>query len=244
MKIITDLACELLQKPPYCTDGIIIKKDKNKTVTQIINEEGVKQTGKPIGTYINIECPDDKIIPEITKSLKKLTAAKPRILAVGLGNDRFVADSLGPKVLSYINTNENLMTFEPNVGGITGINSVAAIKAITKLAKPDCVLIIDSLVARDADKIGKNYQIADSGITPGSGIGRDNKRCDKKFLGVPVIAVGVPVCTILKNKDKIMHVVPHQIDIVVKECSLNIAAAVNAMQLKKIIKPPCPYFTS
>jgi spore protease len=247
MDFITDLATELLRRTPHRGDGITVTVEASKgvktTTTKITTETAAKQIGKPVGTYINIESPED-CAAELSKYLRVLIPPKSRVLVVGLGNDRFVADSLGPQVLSYINTNDNLMTFEPNVGGITGIESVDAIKAITKLAKPDAVVVIDSLVSREADKIGTNYQIASSGISPGSGIARTNKRLDKKFLNVPVIAVGIPVCTILQPSPKspaarkktkrhethIMHVVPKEIDIIIKNCALNIAAAVNTLQ--------------
>jgi spore protease len=194
-----------------------------------LTEKAANDIGKPVGLYINIDAPIDMdgetVALAVAKALHAQISGK-RILTVGLGNAAFVADSLGAKVLTHIDTNENIMTFEPNVGGVTGINSVDAVKAISNLAKPDVVVVVDSLVARDAGRIGTNYQIADSGITPGSGIGRNNKRLDKNFLGVPVTAIGIPVCTILTTKTgDIMHVVPKDIDAIIANCALVISAA-------------------
>jgi spore protease len=230
---VTDLAVELLRRSPQHGRGITVSSKKTVggkiTTTKITNKSGEKQIGKPIGTYINIESePETDNSVLISKELQNIIKKNARVLAVGLGNDRFIADSLGPRVLSYINTGEKLMTFEPNVKGITGINSVDAIKQIVKLAKPDYVIVIDSLVSGSADKIGVNYQIATSGITPGSGIGRDNKRLDKKFLGVPVIAVGVPICTIISGENgKTLHATVKEIDRIIINCALNIANGIN-----------------
>lgn len=249
---VTDLAVELLRRTPRRSSGITVKTVQSDgvyvTATQITDEAGAKQIGKPAGTYINIECAvDSDISAVIAQELRKLSAklpagrksagaadrssdktAPPRILIVGLGNDRFVADSLGPRVLSYIKTGEKLMTFEPNVKGITGINSVDAIKQITALCKPEFVIAVDSLVCASADRIGCNYQIATTGITPGSGVCRDNKRLDEKFLRVPVIAVGVPICIIMESpKGKLLHATVKDIDRVIINCALNIANGIN-----------------
>jgi spore protease len=231
---ITDLAAELLRRAPDCTDGVAVNEKRSggvKIMTmQIKNSAGAKQIGKPIGAYINIVSrPEADSSSAISQELRKFIPKNSRVLVVGLGNDRFIADSLGPKVLSYINTGEDLMTFEPNVKGITGINSVDAIKQIVKLCKPDCVIVIDSLVSGAADKIGTNYQIATTGITPGSGIGRDNKRLDKQFLRVPVIAIGVPICTIITAKQKILHATVKEIDQIIVHCALNIANGINGI---------------
>ena len=238
MRRISDLACELLRRRPKETCGVESQtKTKNgtkTTITKILTATAANRIGKPQGTYINIQTKEQTAAADITKvlaaALREQITGKQKILVVGLGNDKFVADSLGPKALTFIDTGANLMTFEPNVGGITGINSVDAIRAISKLASPTVVIVIDSLVAGNANRIGNNYQIADSGITPGSGIGRANKRIDSQFLGVPVIAIGIPVCTILTPKTgKIMHVVPKDIDAIIARCSYIIASAINAL---------------
>jgi spore protease len=229
---ITDLAAELLRRTPRRDNGISVAEKRTGgvkvTTMKITSAAGAKKIGKPVGTYINCENQietDNSAV--ISRELRKIIPKSSRILAVGLGNDRFIADSLGPKVLSYINTGKDLMTFEPNVKGITGINSVDAIKQIVKLCKPDFVVVIDSLVSGAADKIGTNYQIATTGITPGSGIGRDNKRLDKRFLGVPVIAIGVPICTIITTKKNTLHATVKEIDQIIAHCALNIANGIN-----------------
>lgn len=35
-------------------------------------------------------------------------------------------------------------------------------------------------------------QVCDAGIAPGSGVGNDREKLDRAFLGVPVVAIGVP----------------------------------------------------
>ena len=237
METITDLACELLRRTPHTTPGIIISTSEQAgiTIQQTIIENcnAARQIGKPVGTYFNLDttgCKPRNMIKALRQALQTLIPDATKILIIGLGNNKFVADSLGPCVLEQINTGEQLLTFEPSVFGVTGIKSVDAIKAITRMIHPSVVMIIDSLVSATPQRIGTNYQICTSGIIPGSGIGRDNQTIDQKLLGVPVIAIGVPVCTIMTTvPDQIYHVVPKDIDVIIRDCAGIIAQAINTL---------------
>lgn len=240
MEPITDLACEILRRTPHKITGVTTSTTNqsgiNIQTTVITSISAARSIGKPIGTYINLDTTKSspsKIIHALHQALSPLITNKDKILIIGLGNDKFVADSLGPSVLRNIKTNKQLLTFEPSVFGVTGINSVDAIKAITRLVRPTTVIVIDSLVSATPARIGTNYQICTSGITPGSGIGRDNKTIDHKLLGVPVIAVGVPVCTIMTPAERqLYHVVPKDIDVVIRDCAQIIARSLNTLELQ------------
>ena len=238
MPPITDLACELLRRTPHQTSGLKVTTTEQAGIriqtTQITTTNAAHAIGKPIGTYLNIDTAHGKprhIIQALHHALKPLIADSTKILIIGLGNDKFVADSLGPCVLTQIKTGGQLVTFEPCVFGVTGINSVAAIQAITRLVRPTTVIVIDSLVSASPTRIGTNYQICTSGITPGSGIGRDNQTINRKLLGVPVLAIGVPVCTIMTTSaNQFYHVVPKDIDIVIRDCASIIARSLNTLE--------------
>lgn len=237
MENITDLACELLRRAPRTTSGVSVATTNHAGITvhttTITTPTAARLIGKPIGTYLNLETTNARprnIVNALRQALTPLLPDPSKILIVGLGNDKFVADSLGPCVLQQIDTGEQLLTFEPCVFGVTGINSVDAIQAITRLVRPTAVIVIDSLVSATPARIGTNYQICTSGITPGSGIGRDNQTINRKLLGVPVLAIGVPVCTIMTPaKDQIYHVVPKDIDIVIRDCAQIIARSLNTL---------------
>lgn len=239
METITDLAYELSRRIPKPTSGLITQQlnISGITIHQTIvkNNYAARQIGKPIGTYLNLDTTNQKrrnIVLALRQVLRPLLTDKLyKILIVGLGNDKFIADSLGPSVLEQIKTGEKLLTFEPGVFGVTGINSVDAIKAMTRLVQPNAVIVIDSLVSATPSRIGTNYQICTSGITPGSGIGRDNQTISEKLLGVPVLAIGVPVCTIMTTNKQIFHVVPKDIDVVIKNCAKIIAQSINTLVL-------------
>lgn len=237
MKPISDLACELLRRKPADLNGIQITTQKKFGITThtttITTAQAAKHIGKPVGTYLNIQATptthDKHLSQTLAQALNTQVNNGTKILVVGLGNDQFIADSLGPQVLENIQTGDTLLTFQPSVFGVTGINSVDAIKAITDLTKPTTVIIIDSLVSASPERIGTNYQICTSGITPGSGLGRNNQKIDQQFLGVPVLALGIPVCTIMTTKKQIYHVVPKDIDDLINHCATIIATAINTL---------------
>ncbi|NSW89310.1 MAG: GPR endopeptidase [Firmicutes bacterium] len=180
--------------------------------------QGQNALGKPMGNYITIEVPgikynDMDLYENTCKALATELAGilnlkeKSTVLVVGLGNWNVTSDSLGPKVVSKLMVTRHLVQYvpeeveqgvrpvcaiAPGVLGITGIETGEIIRGIVDRIRPDCIIAIDSLASRRLDRVNTTIQIADTGISPGSGVG--NKRMDlsRDTLGVPVIAIGVP----------------------------------------------------
>lgn len=196
-------------------DNIKISKVK------ILNEEGQNALGKPKGTYVTIDVKNLKIAQEeeiqkagevVTSELKEIINShigqEDDILVVGLGNAYVTPDSLGPKVISYIDVTRHLLKYapqylekgtrpvsaiSPGVLGTTGIETLEIIKGIVDNVKPKMLIVIDSLASKSIARISSTIQIADTGITPGAGVGNTRKELSKETLGVPVIAIGVPM---------------------------------------------------
>jgi len=80
----------------------------------------------------------------------------------------------------------------PGVLGITGIETGEIVKGIVEKVQPDIIIAIDALASRKLERVNTTIQIADTGISPGSGVG--NKRMDisHETMGRPVISIGVP----------------------------------------------------
>ena len=76
--------------------------------------------------------------------------------------------------------------------GTTGVESSELVAAVSGKIKPGFILAIDALAARSVGRLCTTIQIADTGITPGSGVGNARKALNRETLGVPVIALGVP----------------------------------------------------
>lgn len=184
----------------------------------ILSPLGQESLGKPQGNYITLEAPDIKNRdPEFQQTLSKIIAQEIKklvtlnknsvTLVVGLGNWNITPDSLGPKVVDRLLVTRHILEYlpdqiddrlrpvcaiAPGVLGITGIETGEIIKGIVDRLKPDLVIAIDALASRRTDRIGMTIQIADTGISPGSGIGNKRMGLNKETLGVPTIAIGVP----------------------------------------------------
>ncbi len=207
---------------PKKESGIITKCYKKDSVTvnevHITNENGAKAIGKPIGKYITIEVPDirnniavsyDNAEKVLTEELRKIIDLKKinTVMVVGLGNRFVTPDALGPKVVDKLLVTRHLKTVlpdeisrdmhslcavAPGVLGITGMETLEIIQGISAKIKPDMIIAIDALASRKTSRISTTFQIADTGITPGSGIGNKRQAINEETLGIPVIAIGVP----------------------------------------------------
>lgn len=156
----------------------------------------------------------DSLISTVSEHIRSFTRRlvpkkqKLTVLIVGLGNRYITSDAVGPLTVNNITVTrhikeKNNKIFEllgqqtvaavaPGVLGQTGIETVEIIKGAVDTVKPDIVIVIDALAAKDVSRLAATIQISDTGISPGSGIGNNREALNAKTLGVPVIALGVP----------------------------------------------------
>ena len=199
------------------------------TRIKITDEHGSQVLQKPLGNYITIEVDNAVDGPEevkeaaamaLSKELKKLIKVhnKMKVLIIGLGNDKVTPDSLGPYTVSkvkvtrhYFMMDEDLEDegdiscvsgFIPGVMGSTGMETADLIKSAAKIAQPEVIIAVDSLAARNVDRISTTIQISDTGISPGAGTGNMRKQLTEKTLGTRVVAIGVP--TVIDSKTLIL----------------------------------------
>ena len=66
------------------------------------------------------------------------------------------------------------------------------IKGVIEETNPKLIIVIDALASRSVGRLNTTIQIADTGISPGSGVGNNRKALNEDSLGVKVIAIGVP----------------------------------------------------
>ena len=177
----------------------------------ITSPQGARAVGKPEGHYITIESPGltgkdaaaaEHTAKALAAELGRLMPAKPDqqrpILVVGLGNRAVTPDSLGPRVVARLlvtrhilalvpdqldSRSANVAAIAPGVLGETGMESEEVILALVKRIQPCMVVAIDSLAAMSAGRIATTVQLADTGISPGAGIGNRRPRLDEKSLG-------------------------------------------------------------
>ena len=81
----------------------------------------------------------------------------------------------------------------PGVLGITGIETAEMVKGVVEHTRPAALIAIDALAAREANRICTTIQVTDTGILPGSGVGNHRLGITRETMGIPVIAIGVPM---------------------------------------------------
>lgn len=247
-------------------DGILISS------IDITNEEGQKALGRRIGRYVTLTMPEfEKIgrgyyeptVDCLCSELEKMLPYKNNIsvLIACLGNRRITPDSIGPicadKIIATHHIKKmnikgadifgDISVTEPGVLGVTGIESADIIKGICHKTKPDIVIAIDALASRNIERLARTIQLTDTGINPGGGVGNNRQEISKFTLGVPVIAIGVPMvvesATLAvdlifdqwneesykkaKNKAKDLFVSPKECDSLAEQMSAIIASAIN-----------------
>lgn len=205
------------------------RDDNGVVITEIDvnNRDGEERTGKPKGTYITFDAKNkanelsDKtvrfLIEEMAKSISSILEkySGKDVLVIGLGNRGVTPDALGPKVVSNINVTRHIKeflnednpqnevlsvsAFAPGVLGITGIETFEMVKGVVERSKPNLIIAVDALSTLNPAKIGAVFQMADTGIVPGSGVGNSRMELSQKTMGIPVIAIGVPMVVELKT---------------------------------------------
>ncbi len=211
----TDLAVEARGN---AGQGEQLQNGIERTVVSIDSEACAKELGRPMGLYITLSCPQTLSIElntrralsaELAKALKDMLPADARtVLVTGLGNRSVTPDALGPRTVERVLVTRHMdgclpadlsgrmarvCAAAPGVLGVTGIETAEVLRGMVEYVRPDAVIAVDALAARSSQRICSTIQVADTGITPGSGVGNHQKALCEKTLGVPVIAVGVPM---------------------------------------------------
>lgn len=276
MNFRTDLTIERREMVKTHLKGVEVNEHNNSecktTVIDIKTEDAAQKLGKCVGRYITLEMSafsDDAAVSDgrlkaLTESIKMLLPkGDGTVVVVGVGNLQMTADALGPETASQIfatrhiddelrksagisNELRSVAAFSTGVLGQTGIESSELIKSVCQAVKPCCVITIDALAAGSISRLGNTVQMSDTGISPGSGIGNSRKRIDESYLGVPVIAIGVPTVVDavslaseisginadeINNRgvlnDNALVVASKDVDLLIKNASYLLALAIN-----------------
>ena len=185
------------------------------TTVRILDEEGEKALGKPVGSYRTVDLtafwqrkPDffERAVRTLGGELRELLPGEGTVLVVGLGNRAMTPDAVGPEVLSHLLITRHLIAampkqfsgfrpvaaLETGVLGTTGVESAEAVQALVREISPDFVIAVDALAARRVSRVCNTVQFSDTGLVPGSGVENHRAALNRETLGVPVFAVGVP----------------------------------------------------
>ena len=205
-----------------------IDADISITEIAILDQVGEETFGRPKGTYVTLEVKNvleeknqigERAANALAKVLKELIPFHYylKVLVVGIGNEKVTPDSLGPHTVDKIKITSHLFRiyecdgdwemgnvcgFNPSVTGVTGMETAELIEKVVGLTQPEVVIAIDSLAARDIQRLSTTIQVCDTGIAPGAGMGNRRKEISQKTLGCKVISIGVP--TVIDSKTLVL----------------------------------------
>lgn len=191
VRILTENGAKSMRKPigTYITMEMADLVHPDEEYSHVIAEKIAKYVGK----VLKLDPPKEEYV----------------VLVVGLGNRNVTPDALGPHTVDCLNVTRHLVkeygkyamsdqgmqmvsAIAPGVMAQTGMESYEIIKGIVETTKPDAVIVVDALAARNTKRLNRTIQIADTGIHPGSGVGNHRNEISRETLGIPVIAIGVP----------------------------------------------------
>lgn len=184
---------------------------------RILSEDTAREIGKPQGRYLTLELDalirrEEDAFPRACKALSTLLREllpHPNdgpVLIAGLGNRMITPDAIGPQTADHVIATRHLVAqspaifadwrpvsaLAPGVLGQTGVETGEVICGVLDRVRPAAVIAVDALAAGRLSRLLRTVQLADTGITPGAGVGNARAALNKETLGVPVIAVGVP----------------------------------------------------
>lgn len=185
------------------------------TVVTVLDRDGAEALRRPEGRYVTLELDDlfrreegafSRAVLAVAAEVEAMAPPRGTVLVVGLGNRAVTPDRVGPLAVKHLLVTRHLVSGAPEQFGAlrpvaavapgvladTGVESGDLAAALTDALRPACVIAVDALASRSVRRLCRTVQLADTGLTPGSGIGNHRGTLDRKSLGVPVIAVGTP----------------------------------------------------
>lgn len=194
-----------ITKVEICTDDGAKAMNKPKGTYITIEAEDIRTAGYDTGRMKSVAGALAREVKHMLPSGENKKAEDLSVLVVGLGNRDVTPDALGPYVISNLEVSRHIYMLKerhkkskgvsamiPGVMAQSGMESAEMVAGIVSQIKPDVVIAIDALAARSTKRLNTTIQIADTGISPGSGVGNHRRGLNKETLGVPVIAVGIP----------------------------------------------------
>ena len=216
----TDLAAESATMLTAQLPGLVQEEESFGQIefytVKITDEASASALGKAMGDYLTVTTPPfhtgleitEEELSEIAKRIADMLPKEGLVLVVGLGNNDITPDAIGPRTIHRVLATRHISgelkkqagleklravaALAPGVLGQTGIETSEIVSAVTRDISPAAVVVIDALAARSTQRLGTTIQVANTGISPGSGVMNSRKELSRETLGVPVVSIGIP----------------------------------------------------
>ena len=228
--------------------------DFDVSAVEILDSEGSRALGKPVGKYFTLELPQSfersserfaDCVHAAAELLSRCAETRPQsALVAALGNPDITPDALGSLTAGYTLVTRHMKEKLPHdfaafsslalcrtgVLGTSGIESASHIRLLAENLHPELVIVVDALAGAESERLCRTVQFTNTGISPGSGVGNDRDELSEASLGVPVVAIGMPTVIDagrLGSGMGGMFVTPRNIDAVVRAAAKIIGYAIN-----------------
>lgn len=259
----TDLVCELIDAHPelYSVKSPMSSESEafGVKIRRIsLNDHQARQLNRRAGRYHTLECQGLEhadgqtllsMIQAVAQELRLLLGEFDSLLIAGLGNGSVTPDALGPRAVAHVVVTRHIKNslpqmyeqmglgevsaIAPGVLGQTGVESADIIRAVGQVVKPSAMIVIDSLAAIDRKRLCATVQLSDTGITPGSGIGNRRFELSEQTMGIPVIALGIPMvisaAALGGAQEDELIVTPKSIDLLIGRAARLLGYAINRL---------------
>jgi len=271
----TDLAAESAALITEKLPGLTQREERFGQVefctVNIADQAAAQALGKPQGEYLTITTPPfhtgleitEEEVCEIAKRIADLLPREGLVLVAGLGNNDITPDAIGPRTIHQILATRHIgseikeqagleklravAALAPGVLGQTGIETCEIIRAVAGAINPKAVVVIDALAAGSTSRLGCTIQVANTGISPGSGVMNSRKELSEQTLGIPVVSMGVPTVVdastmagdllpegelgelreLFEPSGRAMMITPREIDTLVSHACHTLSLAIN-----------------
>ena len=255
----SDVAGELFEHLGGRIDGVDCEKFRLCSMdalrVTVNTREAAEKLGKSVGDYytLSLDGVCYRSHPRFEYAVRAVGALIRRclpsdlrggVLVAALGNPDITPDAVGSLAASSLLVTRHISGkpgFErfskvslcrTGVLGTTVVESAVEIKALCDSIHPSAVIAVDALAGGELSALCRSIQVCNTGISPGSGVGNDRAALDREFLGVDVVAVGVPtvmdasgICASGECAD--MFITPRNIDSLVRCVSRIIGYGIN-----------------
>ncbi len=260
---ISDILSEIIESSgieasKFVSNNVVTIKSRKYSIEhfEVKNKADANSLNRPIGDYYLMSITDirevskstlvhySRTIADILKIMMASLSANDEVLVVGLGNRDIQSDSLGSRVADQVIVSRlledrksgwpSVSAIAPSVMGETGIETRDIIDAVASKIGAKYIIVIDSLCASSAKRLGTSIQITNAGIVPGGGIQQPKEGITRESVGCEVISIGVPLmiyaktfCDKSSQIDDNLVVTFHDIEFVVSELARTIAKGIN-----------------
>ena len=176
--------------------GVVTRTERRQGVSvtevRILDETGARALGKPVGRYVTMELESQPFSQQAACLASLLAELLPRgpVLTAGIGNRDMTCDAIGPTAVEHLLVTRHLVRSgqEPFRGmgelsalctevlGRTGMETCELIRAAAGAVRPAAVVAVDALAARSPRRLCRTVQLSDTGLIPGSGVGKPPHR--------------------------------------------------------------------